>query len=171
MGTRDGDRRAVWGGQGRTHPPRSYQHHSLPPSPAPTPAPSAQILARTRTLSFPPVQIPRRRAPHAPAVASAPSTRIRLEILTLGAAGSRRPCATRSCFSFSRATRRCVRSFLSSCADTAGGTVSGAADSAVVEPGGGTVGREAVYIQRQVKAQLAAIRLPACQPMLGRRRA
>jgi hypothetical protein len=36
---------------------------------------------------------------------------------TLGGGGSSRPCRMRSCFSFSRSSRRCFRSFRISCED------------------------------------------------------
>eukprot|EP00955_Chlamydomonas_euryale_P118699 366555-Chlamydomonas_euryale.AAC.24 len=49
------------------------------------------------------------------ATACSPSTRYRLAILILGFGGSSRPCRIRSCFSFSRAARRWVRSFFISC--------------------------------------------------------
>mmetsp|Transcript_5080 Transcript_5080/g.18145 ORF Transcript_5080/g.18145 Transcript_5080/m.18145 type:complete len:272 (-) Transcript_5080:35-850(-) len=48
------------------------------------------------------------------AVASSVSTRIRFEIFTFGLGGSSSPCLIISCFSCSRAMRRCVRSFFCS---------------------------------------------------------
>jgi hypothetical protein len=53
------------------------------------------------------------------AVASSPSTRIRLLILTLGCGASSSPCRISSCFSFSRSSRRCFRSFRCSCGQSA----------------------------------------------------